>query len=90
MENQENSQKETQQEIKAKKAAVWSQLMEIGIDFAAYLAVPLLAFVYAGKWLDVKYHRHDLLVIIGLFLALALSWYLIFKKIKAIKDVMDK
>ena len=79
-----------QKEIKAQKAEMWFQLMGIGIDFAAYLAVPLLAFVYAGKWLDVKYHRHDLFVIIGLFLALALSWYLIFKKIKAIKDVMDK
>jgi positive regulator of sigma E activity len=85
----ENRQKESEAEIKASKAAVWSQLMEIGIDFAAYLAIPLLVFIYAGKWLDTRYNHH-FFVIIGIFVALALSWYLIFKKIKAIKDLMDK
>jgi Putative F0F1-ATPase subunit Ca2+/Mg2+ transporter len=85
----ENQEKDNQQEIKDRKAAVWSQLMEIGLDFAAYLAVPLLVFIYAGKWLDARYNHH-FFVIIGIFVALALSWYLIFKKIKAIKDLMDK
>ncbi|MDR3642954.1 MAG: AtpZ/AtpI family protein [Candidatus Doudnabacteria bacterium] len=86
----ENQEKDSQQETKARKAAMWPQLMEIGIDFAAYLAVPLLAFIFAGKWLDARTHHSKLFVIIGLFTALALSWFLIFKKIKAIKDVMDK
>ena len=86
----ETPKNESQQETNAKKAVIWSQLMEIGIDFAAYLAVPLLAFIFAGKWLDARYHKHQVFVIIGLFLALALSWYLIFKKIKAIKDVIDR
>ena len=86
----ETPKNESQQETNAKKAVIWSQLMEIGIDFAAYLAVPLLAFIFAGKWLDAKYNKHQVFVIIGLFLALALSWYLIFKKIKAIKDVIDR
>jgi hypothetical protein len=85
----ENPEKIKEQELKAKKAAVWSQLMEIGLDFAVYLALPLIAFIYAGKWLDTKYH-HKFFVIIGLFVALALSWYLIYKKIKAVKDLMDK
>jgi Putative F0F1-ATPase subunit Ca2+/Mg2+ transporter len=81
--------KEETQDIKQKQAAIWSQLMGIGLDFALYLALPLLAFIYAGKWLDTKYNRH-FFVIIGIFIALALSWYLIFKKIKNIKDLMDK
>ena len=85
----ENPEKEKQQEIKAKKAAVWSQLLEIGLDFAVYLALPLLVFIYAGQWLDTKYH-HKFFVIIGLFTALGLSSYLIYKKIKAIKDLMDQ
>jgi len=85
----ENGQKETQAEIKASKAAVWSQLLEIGIDFAAYLAVPLLIFIYSGKWLDARYNHH-FFVILGIFIALGLSSYLIYKKIKAIKDLMDK
>ena len=81
--------KEKEQEIKAKKADVWSQLAEIGLDFALYLGIPLFAFIYAGKWLDAKYN-HKYFVIIGIFLALGLSSYLIYKKIKAIKDIMDK
>jgi len=85
----ETIEKEKEQEIKAKKAAVWSQLIEIGLDFALYLAIPLLAFIYAGQWLDAKYH-HKFFVVIGLFLALGLSTYLIYKKIKNIKDLMDK
>ena len=85
----ENQKKDDSPEIKARKAAVWSQLMEIGLDFALYLAIPLFAFVYAGKWLDAKYN-HKFFVIIGIFLALGLSGYLIYKKIKAIKDLMDK
>jgi len=87
MENPENDQ---EKELRAKKAAMWPQLMEVGVDFAAYLAVPLLAFIFAGKWLDARYHHKNLFTIIGLFVALALSWYLIFKKIKSIKDIMDK
>jgi hypothetical protein len=85
----ENPEKEKQQEIKARKAVMWSQLIEIGLNFALYLAIPLFAFIYAGKWLDAKYN-HKYFVIIGIFLALGLSTYLIYKKIKAIKDLMDK
>jgi hypothetical protein len=89
MENRKNPEQDSRQESKAQKAAVWSQLLEIGIDFAAYLAVPLLVFIYAGRWLDARYHHH-FFVIIGIFVALGLSSYLIFKKIKAIKDLMDR
>ncbi len=95
----DNPEKEKEQEIKARpepseryrasKAAIWSQLMEIGLDFALYLAIPLFAFIYAGKWLDAKYN-HKFFVIIGIFLALGLSSYLIYKKVKSVKDLMDK
>jgi hypothetical protein len=85
----ENPEKKNEQDVKARKAAVWSQLIEIGIDFALYIAIPLFAFIYAGKWLDAKY-QHKFFVIIGIFLALGFSSYLIYKKIKSIKDLMDK
>lgn len=87
MENLEKRPK-NEQEIKAQKAAVWSQLGEIGLDFALYLAIPLFVFIYGGKWLDVRYH-HKFFVIIGIFVALGLSSYLIYKKIKNVKDLMD-
>lgn len=86
MDNQQETEK-NQQETKAKKAALWSQLMEIGLDFALYLAIPLFAFIYAGKWLDARYH-HKFFVIIGIFIALGLSSYLIYKKIRDIKILM--
>lgn len=82
-----NQEKETEAEAKAKKAAIWSQLTGIGLDFALYLFIPLILFIYGGKWLDAKYH-HKFFVLIGIFLALGLSWYLIYKKIKEVKDLM--
>ena len=57
------------------------------VDFAFYLAIPLLCFIYAGKWLD-KRTNHHFFVLIGILLALALSSYLIYRKIKEIKDLM--
>lgn len=78
---------QNQQETKARKAALWSQLAEIGLDFALYLAIPLFAFIYAGKWLDARYH-HKFFVVISIFVALGLSSYLIYKKIKDIKELM--
>ncbi len=84
---QENQPNFPQEDEKKIKAAVWSQLMEIGFDFAAYIAIPLLAFIYGGKWLDRRYGT-KFFVIIGIFLALGSSSYLIYKKVKGIKDLM--
>jgi hypothetical protein len=84
----EKDSKYSEKDILAKKTAIWSQLISIGIDFAVYLGAPLFLFVYAGKWMDSRYH-HKFFVLIGLFLALGLSSYLIYKKIKAVKDMMD-
>lgn len=84
-----NSPQEYEKEIKARKAALWPQLIEIGFDFAAYIAAPLLIFIYGGKWLDARYNTH-FFVIIGILLALALSCLLIYRKIKTIKNLMDK
>lgn len=88
MENPQNN-GENKKETQARKVAAWSQLIEIGFDFAAYIAVPLLAFIYGGKWLDTRYGTH-FFVLIGLLLALTLSSYLIYKKIKSIKDLINK
>jgi len=84
-----NEQKPDDKELKAKKAALWFQLIDFGLEFAVYIALPLIFFVYLGKWADTKYN-HKFFVIIGIFLALGLSSYLIYKKIKSIKDLMAK
>ena len=62
-------------------------LIEAGLEFAVILALPLGLFVYLGKKLDTKYNTH-LFVILGLFLALGLSSYMIYKKINQYKKLL--
>ena len=56
-------------------------LMEAAIEFAIIIALPLLAFIFLGRWLDTKFNHH-FFVLIGLFVALALSSLMIWRKIK--------
>ena len=60
---------------------------EAGMEFAFLIAVPLIAGVLGGKWLDNKYH-HNFFVIIGLFLALAVSCISIYSRIKDYKNLL--
>ena len=62
-------------------------LWETGLEFAVIMAAPLIGFIYLGKWLDSKYHQ-KFFVILGLFLAIALSSYLVYKKIKDLKKLL--
>lgn len=86
MENQQETQE--QKELKARKAVLWHKLIDLGLEFAVYIALPLFVFIYLGKWADGKLHT-KFFVIIGIFLALGLSSYLIYKKIKEIKNLMN-
>ncbi len=85
MENQQLTAE--QKELQAKKAALWSKLINFGLEFAVYIALPLIGFIYLGKWADAKLNT-KFFVIIGIFLALGLSSYLIYKKIKEIKELL--
>ncbi len=70
---------------KQRKAAML--LIEAGTEFAVIIALPLVGFILLGKWLDAKY-QHHFFVVIGILAALALSSYMIYKKIKQIKDLL--
>ena len=85
MENQEK--KPIQTEGQKKQSAAYYMLAEMGIEFALILALPLLAFIYAGKWADAKYGT-KYFVIIGILLAIALSSYMIYRKIIALKNFL--
>ena len=74
-------------ELRTKKNAAYYLLFETGIEFAVLLALPLLAFIYAGKWLDAKTNHH-FFVIIGILAALALSAYMIYRKISDLKNFL--
>lgn len=85
MENLEK--KPENKEVSSKKTAAYYMLFELGLEFAVMLALPLFAFIYGGKWLDRKTNHH-FFVIIGILLALTLSWYLVFKKINKVTKLL--
>lgn len=62
-------------------------LLELGLEFAVILALPLLVFVYLGKWLDQRLNT-NFLVVIGILLALSFSSLLIYKKIIEVKKLL--
>ncbi len=69
------------------KKVLGLMLWQTGLEFGIMLALPLILFVLAGKWLDAKYNQ-KFFVIIGLFLAIGLSSYMIYKKIKDLKKML--
>ncbi|MBI2990168.1 MAG: AtpZ/AtpI family protein [Candidatus Magasanikbacteria bacterium] len=84
MEMQEDQKK---REERGKKAAAGYMLFELGAQFALILALPLLAFVYFGRWLERKYDS-QIFIVAGILLALSLSSYLIYKKIEEVKKIL--
>ena len=69
------------------KKVLGPMLLETGMEFGVMLALPLLIFISLGKWLDTKYNHH-IFVILGLFMAIGLSCYMIYKKIKDLKRII--
>ncbi len=62
-------------------------LFELGIEFAVILALPLIAFIYGGRWLDSKYDT-KIFVVAGILLALTLSSYMIYRKINEVRKML--
>lgn len=54
------------------------------LEFGADIAIPLIIFVLLGKWLETKYNT-KLFIIVGIFLALGTSTYIIGKTINKIR-----
>ncbi len=72
-----------------KKSVNFFLLFELGIEFAFILALPLIGGVYLGKWLDTKYGT-KFIIIIAILTALAMSWYMIYRKIKEVMRLINK
>ncbi len=85
MENSPIDPKKTPEINKQRRAGLL--LIEAGTEFAVMIGLPLIGFIYLGRWLDTKYN-HRFFVIIGIFVALALSSFMIYKKINQIKDLL--
>jgi len=85
MENQQNG--DQKKELQNKQAAAYFMLFELGIEFAVILALPLIAFIYGGRWLDSKYDT-KIFVVAGILLALTLSSYMIYRKINEVRKML--
>lgn len=60
-------------------------MYSVAIDFAFIIAVPLIAFVYIGRWADQRYNT-KYLVLIGILIGLTISTVGIAKQIKKLSD----
>lgn len=85
-----NTQKGENPEKESQKRLTFGKALNISIEFAFIIIVPLLIFVYLGKFLDARYGKH-FFAIIGILLALAVSsiwFYRIIKKLaEEIKNI---
>jgi len=61
-------------------------MLEAGTEFAFLIAVPLIAGLLAGKWLDRKYDRH-FFVIIGILLGITITCFAVYSRIKDYKKM---
>jgi F0F1-type ATP synthase assembly protein I len=61
----------------------WTIAIQL-MDTSWRVAVPILAFSYIGIQLDKHLHTRPLYSILGLFLALALATFLVYKQIKTL------
>ena len=76
-----------QEPKKDKQKVIGFMLFEAGIEFALLIALPLLGFIYLGRWLDAKWGTR-FLVIIGILLALTVSCLGIYQRINQYKKLL--
>ncbi len=71
-------------EVERKKQQARMMVLNLAMEFGFLIAIPLILFVLAGRWLDNKY-QHHFFVVIGIFAALAISTLLIGRRISEIR-----
>jgi len=89
------------QELKAAKEAMSGKgrgsermfkavsMYSVAIDFALILALPLVAFIFIGRWADNRFGTRYL-VVVGILLAIATSSMAVARQIKKISNFIKK
>lgn len=60
-----------------------SELVSIAFELGFIIALPVLAFGYLGKWLDGKLGSYPTLTLIGIFAAIAMTSFWIYRRFKS-------
>ncbi len=87
MENSQKEKPDTEKSSKPNQKVILASLLQTGIEFAIILGLPLYLLIMAGKWLDQKQNTH-FFVLIGILLALSISSFAIYKRIKEITRLL--
>ena len=87
MEIPQNPQKPKPTEVTQKKKIVTWLMLEAGTEFAFLIAVPLIAGILGGRWLDNKYHQH-FYIIVGILLGLVITVMAVSKRIQDYKKLL--
>jgi len=74
---------------KNSNSTLFLQFANIALEFAFLIAVPLLAFIFLGKWLDAKLGT-QYFVLIGIPLAITISSVAVYKRIKIIAEQLKR
>ena len=78
---------ETSKQAKDKQKVVGVLMLEAGTEFAFLIAVPLIAGLLIGKWLDRKTNHH-FFVIIGILLGITITCIAVYQRIKDYKKML--
>ena len=70
-----------------KQKIVGLLMLEAGTEFAFLIAVPLIAGLFLGKWLDKKYNNH-FFVIIGILLGITITCVAVSQRVKDYKKML--
>ena len=62
-------------------------MYSVAIDFAFMIAIPLIAFVFLGRWVDAKFNT-KYFVLIGILLGISTSAVAVGKQIKKLSQQM--
>ncbi len=78
----------TQAEKDAKKHTTGLKALNLAVEFGFIIVIPLLVFVYLGKWLDNRYDK-GFFVILGILLALITTCLWFIKTIRKLMKDME-
>lgn len=72
-----------------RKQMTFMRAVSFAGEFGFVIALPLVVFVYAGKWLDARYNS-KWFVVVGLLISISLSTVWLTRVIRRILDDLKK